>query len=109
MSEVIVDIKDIHHLDGMLENWNAVVVLFTAPSWCVPCQRLEPHYQALAEKMTDVVFCRVDADLHGNIVSDFGVQSVPTIILFRHGGFDDKRLAGRTVNQLFTEIKEAIS
>lgn len=37
-----------------------VVILFTAPTWCVPCQRFEPHWIKAQETLTDYTFVKVD-------------------------------------------------
>lgn len=103
----VVVVTDGEHLDRLLEDWDNVVICFTAPSWCVPCQRLEPHFEAIAEKMPEVVFAKVDVDHLKHVSDDHGVMGVPTLMYFRAGHYE-KHLVGRNVNQLFTEIKEVL-
>lgn len=62
------------------------VVLFTAPSWCRPCQQLEPHYKRASEEADDFIFIAVDIDDNQWAVQDYGVQSVPTCWLFDENG-----------------------
>ncbi len=75
-------------LDDAIEN-GAVVVLFTAPSWCVPCQRFEPHFeratQTAADEKLPVKFFRVDIDTNSWAMVDYTVQSVPTAYLIVDG------------------------
>jgi thioredoxin 1 len=75
------------------ENFKAVVLNARRPvvvefgaSWCGPCKTLEPVLVELAEDYTDQVdFFTVDVDQNPNLAMDFGVMSVPTLILFRRG------------------------
>ena len=62
-----------------------VVVDFTAPAWCVPCQRFAPHYDRAAAEVEDVKFLAVDVDKNAWAMQDYGVRSVPTVILFEDG------------------------
>jgi thioredoxin 1 len=87
-----------------LEENETVVVDFAAPAWCVPCQRLAPHYEAVAEKMDGVKFLSVDIDTADpDLVESYQIKGVPTVLAFKDG-----ELAGaveaRTAPKLVTEI-----
>ena len=63
-----------------------IVIDFTA-TWCGPCQRLKPHFNALSEKMADkVTFIKVDVDKWSNLALEYGAQSVPTIVVVNADG-----------------------
>lgn len=59
-----------------------VVVDFSA-TWCKPCQAFAPIYQATAKKYADIFFATVDIDTEKNLAEELGVQSVPTLMIFR--------------------------
>lgn len=62
------------------------MVKFTAPAWCVPCQRFAPVYKTTAEyDKTDTTFLSVDVDNAPWAMADYGVQGVPTVVLFENG------------------------
>jgi thioredoxin 1 len=67
------------------------VVDFWAP-WCPPCRALAPRIEALAEERTDVVVGKLDVDDHPSIAARYGIQSIPTVLVFRDG-----KLASRSV------------
>ena len=103
MSEILEldNLTDIE--DTITESIQDVVVLFTAPSWCVPCQRLHPHWVKTAEQ-TDAVFVEIDIDKAEPVVSTYyGVMSVPTIKLFSNAEYV-RDLKSRTVLKLIEEI-----
>jgi thioredoxin 1 len=67
------------------------VVDFWAP-WCPPCRALAPAIEALASERPDVVVGKLNVDEQASIAERYGIQSIPTVLLFRNG-----ELAGRSV------------
>lgn len=70
-----------------------VLVDFYA-TWCGPCKMLSPLIEQLAESNADkVVVCKVDTDQQSALRDQFGVESIPTLVLFKNGQ-EAKRLIG---------------
>lgn len=103
MSEVVV-ISNRDELVSLLNDNAKVVLKFTAPAWCVPCQRLAPHYKAAAEQSQDVVFASIDVDEHNGLAVEYAVQGVPTVLLYEDGLYV-KDLKERTAIKLINELK----
>ena len=61
-----------------------IVLDFTA-TWCGPCQRIAPAFEAMASEMPDVLFLKCDVDELGELAAELGVTSMPTFLLFRAG------------------------
>lgn len=76
----------------------------SAPDWCVPCQRLAPHYDKAAEALPEKTFLAIDADKAPWVHETFGVRSVPTVLHFVEGNPVPAPVTGRTVVQLIKEL-----
>ena len=69
----------------VLESDEPVVVDFHA-DWCQPCHLIAPEVEALAEKWDGRIrFAKVDVDELPHLARDYGVMSIPTVILFQEG------------------------
>jgi thioredoxin 2 len=70
-----------------------VLVDFWA-AWCGPCRTVAPELEKLARERTGkVVIAKVDTEAHPDLAARFGIQSIPTMIVFR-GGKEAERLSG---------------
>ena len=70
-----------------------VLVDFWA-AWCGPCRAVAPTVEALANEYAGKLkVVKLDVDESGDVAGQFGVQSIPTLILFK-GGQPVERLIG---------------
>ena len=55
-------------------------------TWCQPCKMMHPILERVKEVLGDRIrIIKVDVDKYGVTASQYGIQSVPTLMLFRHG------------------------
>ena len=53
--------------------------------WCGPCKSMHPIFTRMAKKYKQVRFARVNVDNAQDISMKYGVQSIPTFIMFKKG------------------------
>ena len=61
-----------------------VLVDFWA-EWCGPCKMMHPVFERMAKKYRHIKFTRVNVDQNQDISMKYGVQAIPTFILFKDG------------------------
>jgi len=78
----------------VLEAATPVLVDFTA-TWCGPCQRLAPTLETLSKEFEGkATFVKVDIDESPNLAEQYGVEGVPTLMLFKGGEPVDRMVGG---------------
>lgn len=53
--------------------------------WCGPCQMVGPVLEEIAEERDDIIIGKVNVDEEQELAAQFGVMSIPTMILFKGG------------------------
>ena len=82
----------------VLESSIPVLVDFWA-SWCMPCRMLAPTIEKLAEEnQGKLKVCKLNTDENQNIAAQYGIQGIPTLIIFKEG-----KEVGRTVGAMSKE------
>lgn len=77
----------------VLEADRPVLVDFYA-DWCGPCRALAPVIEEIAEELgARLKVTKLDVDANGELSMEYGVQSIPTLILFK-GGEEAERIVG---------------
>ena len=54
-------------------------------SWCGPCRAFAPTFSAVAEQHPDITFAKVDTEAEQALAGSAGIQSIPTLMVFRDG------------------------
>jgi len=87
-----------------VEKYPLIVVDFWAP-WCGPCRMVSPIIVQLANELAGkVIFGKVNVDENPRIASTFGIQSIPTISIFKNGRAVDGFVGAASKSQMRSKI-----
>lgn len=68
-----------------INKYNVIVVDCWA-EWCVPCKMIAPVIEELAKEQAGrIVFGKVDTDHNPVVSNQFGIRSIPTLLIFKNG------------------------
>lgn len=72
--------------------------------WCGPCKMLAPFVEEASEQLTDVKFLKVNVDQEPELSGEFGIMSIPTLLIFKDGKLVAKDMGFKPLNQLISFI-----
>lgn len=70
------------NFDTTITDNDIVVVDFWA-DWCGPCKMFAPTFEAASDKHPEIVFGKVDTEAEQSLAGAAGIQSIPTLMVFR--------------------------
>ncbi|MBE6896573.1 MAG: thioredoxin [Ruminococcaceae bacterium] len=90
--------------EEVIKSDKPVLVDFWA-TWCGPCRMIAPIVEQIADENEDIKVCKVDVDDQPELTSSFGIQSIPTLIVFKNGEIANKAVGARSKEAILEMLK----
>jgi thioredoxin 1 len=101
-------VTDVNFQAEVIESSDPVLVDFWAP-WCGPCRIVAPHLEELAGERTDMRVVKLNVDDNPETAAAYGVMSIPTLLLFKHGQVAHQIVGALPKNRLVAELEPALA
>lgn len=86
-------LKKLNAMNFKSEIANGVALVDFYADWCGPCKMLAPIIEQVANEVSDVTVGKVNVDESGELAAEFGISSIPTMIIFKDG-VESRRIIG---------------
>jgi thioredoxin 1 len=106
MSQYTFEVTDDNFEVEVLKSGTPVLVDFWA-EWCGPCKMIAPLVDDIAKKYEGKLRVgKMDVDVHGNVPQLYGIQGIPTLILFKGGEAVQMIVGYKTKDQLDKAVSQ---
>lgn len=104
----VLELTDANFSSEVLQSSQPVMVDFWA-EWCQPCRRLAPAVDAVATEFAGrAKVGKVDIDNNRDIAMQYGIQAIPTIMVFKGGQVVERFSGLRAQEDLAAALAKAI-
>jgi len=104
----VVEINDIDFDKEVIESEVPVLVDFWAP-WCGPCKALAPTLDEISkDNEGKIKIVKINVDDNKEIAVKFGIQSIPTMLIFIKGELKEQIVGSLPKNQIEKTLMDII-
>ena len=101
----LINITDEEFEDSILKNSGVCLVDFWA-EWCGPCKQISPILEEIAsEENNNITIAKINIDENPRVATDYGIRSIPTMLLFSNGELKDTKVGVLPKQELNDWIK----
>ena len=87
----VIHVNEAEFRQKVLEVSGTVLVDFWA-NWCGPCRMLAPVLEEVSAAHPELTVAKVDVDENMQLAAAYGVESIPTLLVFKNGQLVNKSI-----------------
>ncbi len=92
------------NFDSLVLKSDVPVLVDFYADWCGPCQRLTPILEELARETPEARIVKVNVDHSPSLAAEYGVDSIPSLRVFKNGAVTEQLVGLANKNQLKSMI-----
>lgn len=101
----VVHITKDNYDDIVIRGEKKVLLDFWA-SWCGPCKMVAPIVEQIAQERPDIVVGKVNVDEEMELAIEFGISSIPTLVVLRSGETQNKAIGYMPKDEILALVDE---
>ena len=98
-----IDINKNNFQEEVMNSDKPVLLDFWAP-WCGPCRRVVPIVEEIAKERPDIKVGKINVDLESELAGEFGVMSIPTLVVIKDGQIVNQSMGARPKNAILAML-----
>ena len=99
----VINIKKNNFQNEVLNSEMPVLLDFWAP-WCGPCRMVGPIVDEIADERVDIKVGKVNVDEQPELAAQFGVMSIPTLVVMKNGKIVNQVTCARPKAQILAML-----
>ena len=98
-----VNINKANFLSEVIHSDKPVLMDFWA-SWCGPCRMVGPVVEEISRERSDIKVCKVNVDEQPELAGQFGVMSIPTLVVMKNGKIVNQSIGAKPKNAILAML-----
>ena len=99
----VININKNNFSEEVVNSEQKVLLDFWAP-WCGPCRMVAPILDEIAKERADIKVGKVNVDEQPELASQFGVMSIPTLVVMQSGKIVNQAVGVRPKDQILAML-----